>query len=254
MKLKLFWATLQFMTRLPVPAKWAEGIGFRQFGRGVPGFPLVGLILGVIASGLFIALSFSGGGMYIGVVSYVLVLALLTGGQHLDGLANTCDGIFSTHQREKMLKIMQARRLGTYGGLGLIFCIVIKILAVVELAYHPPLQLLTLLSCAPIVGRTAVVLLMFEQHYAHDNKGMASNYIGHITSRNTLLTLLIGLLLVMILGDWQGIYAMVVTMLAIFLLSLYFNYRLGGQTGETLGAAIEIGEIIFLLTLALIWE
>ncbi|PHM25166.1 adenosylcobinamide-GDP ribazoletransferase [Xenorhabdus budapestensis] len=254
MKLKLFWATLQFMTRLPVPAKWAQGIDFRQLGRGVPVFPLIGLIVGVIASCIALAISQSGGGVYIGAIGYALALALLTGGLHLDGLADTCDGIFSSRQRERMLEIMQDSRLGTYGGLALIFCILIKILVVVELAYHPPLKLLALLSCAPVVGRTVVVLLMFEQRYARENEGMGSSYIGRITPRGTILVLLTGTVLVMILGDWQGLSAMMVTMIAIFLLSLYFNYRLGGQTGDTMGAAIEIGEVVFLLTLILIWK
>ncbi|CDL83753.1 adenosylcobinamide-GDP ribazoletransferase [Xenorhabdus szentirmaii] len=252
MKMNLFWATLQFMTRLPVPEKWANGISFRQYWRGIPYFPVIGLIVGGGASLISLAISQSGGGMYIGAIGYALALALLTGGLHLDGLADTCDGIFSARQREKMLEIMRDSRMGTYGGLGLIFCIYFKVLAVAELSYHPPLYFLALLTCAPIVGRTAVVLLMYAQRDARENKGMGSCYIGKITLPATVLTLLGGSVLVMILGDWQGLTAMMVTLLVVYGLSLYFNYHLGGQTGDTLGAAIEVGEVIFLL--AMIWQ
>ncbi|MDX7991534.1 adenosylcobinamide-GDP ribazoletransferase [Xenorhabdus littoralis] len=252
MKLNLFWATVQFMTRLPVPEKWAEGVDFQQYWRGVPCFPLIGLIVGGLAGLISLAISQSGGGMYIGAIGYVLALALLTGGLHLDGLADTCDGLFSGHQREKVLEIMRDSRLGTYGGVGLIFCIFIKVLAIFELAYHPPLYLLALLTCASVVGRTAVVLLMYAQRYARENEGMGSSYIGRITSSSTMLTLLVGSILVMALGDWQGLSAMMITVLVVYGLALYFNYRLGGQTGDTLGAAIEVGEVVFLL--AMIWQ
>ncbi|CEE94001.1 cobalamin 5'-phosphate synthase [Xenorhabdus nematophila str. Anatoliense] len=252
MKLNLFWATVQFMTRLPIPTKWAEGGDFSQYWRGIATFPLIGLIVGGLAGLIALSVSYSGGGMYIGAVGYVLALALLTGGLHLDGLADTCDGLFSARQREEMLEIMRDSRLGAYGGIGLIFCIFIKTLAVVELAYHPPLYLLALLTCAPIVGRTTVVLLMYAQRYAREYEGMGSSYIGRVTFSSTLLTLLSGLILVMVLGDWKGLTAMAITLLVVYGMSLYFNYRLGGQTGDTLGAAIEVGEITFLL--AMIWQ
>nr|WP_269749558.1 adenosylcobinamide-GDP ribazoletransferase [Xenorhabdus lircayensis] len=250
--MNLFWATVQFMTRLPIPEKWAEGVGFSQYGRGVPSFPLIGLIVGGLAGLISLSISQSGGGMYIGAIGYVLALALLTGGLHLDGLADTCDGIFSARQREKMLEIMRDSRLGTYGGVGLIFCIFLKTLAIVELSYHPPLYLLALLTCGPIVGRTTVVISMYAQRYAREGEGMGSCYIGRITSSSTVLTLLCGAVLVMTLGDWQGLSAMLVTLLVVYGLTLYFNYRLGGQTGDTLGASIESGEVIFLL--AMIWQ
>ncbi|PHM46360.1 cobalamin synthase [Xenorhabdus mauleonii] len=252
MRLNLFWATVQFMTRFPVPQKWAEGAEFSQYWRGVPCFPLIGLVIGGLAGLISLAISQFGGGMYIGAMGYVLVLALLTGGLHLDGLADTCDGIFSARQPEKMLEIMRDSRLGTYGGIGLIFCIFLKALAVVELSYHPPLYLLALLTCAPIVGRSTVVLLMYAQRYARENGGMGSCYIGQISSSATLLTLLGGSVLVMILGDWQGLSAMMVTLLVIYGMGFYFHYRLGGQTGDTLGAAIEVGEVVFLLVM--IWK
>ena len=63
----------------------------------------------------------------------VLALALLTGGFHLDGLADTCDGIFSARTRDRMLEIMRDSRLGTHGGLALIFVLVAKVLVVGEL-------------------------------------------------------------------------------------------------------------------------
>ncbi|MFB0953134.1 MAG: adenosylcobinamide-GDP ribazoletransferase, partial [Aeromonadaceae bacterium] len=83
---------------------------------------------------------------------YLLALAVLTGGFHLDGLADTCDGIFSARTRERMLEIMKDSRLGTHGALGLIFTLLLKALAVGQLldGPHPAWGALV---AAPVVGR-----------------------------------------------------------------------------------------------------
>lgn len=250
MKPAMFWATLQFITRIPVPGKWAQGVDFRQYGRGVPYFPVVGLIVGGAAALISVGISQTGG-IYIGAISYVFALALLTGGFHLDGLADTCDGIFSARSRERMLEIMRDSRLGTHGGLALVFCIVAKTLAVVELSDYSALYFFSLLVCAPIAGRASMVLLMYRQRYSREGQGMGNIYIGQITGREAISTLLLGCALVGAIGGGRGLSAIGITLIAIYGLSGYFRHHLGGQTGDTLGAAEELGEIVFLL--ALIW-
>lgn len=251
MTLTMFWATVQFITRLPVPSHWAEGADFQQYGRGVPAFPIVGLMVGVLAAGVSLAISQSGGGIYIGALGYVFALTLLTGGFHLDGLADTCDGIFSARKRERMLEIMRDSRLGTYGGLALIFSVATKTLAVVSLSPLSPWVLFGFLSCACVAGRTAMVLVMYGQRYARQGDGMGNIYIGKISRFEAATTLVIGCLLVGILGGRQALAALVITFVAIYALARYFRHHLGGQTGDTLGAAEEMGEMIFLL--ALLW-
>ncbi len=248
MKPAMFWATLQFITRIPVPAKWAEPVDFRQFGRGIPCFPIIGLVLGVIAAAVSVGITLSGN-PYIGAISYVLVLALLTGGFHLDGLADTCDGIFSARNRERMLEIMCDSRLGTHGGLALVFCLVIKTLAVVELSDNTLFYLFTMLVCAPIAGRTAMVLLMYRQRYSREGEGMGNIYIGQVTGRETAVTLLSGTALIGAIGGVRGLLAIGVTLIAIYGLAGYFRHHLDGQTGDTLGASEELGEMVFLLSL-----
>ncbi|HKN02871.1 MAG TPA: adenosylcobinamide-GDP ribazoletransferase, partial [Buttiauxella sp.] len=130
---RLFFATLQFMSRIPVPVRWSEGIETHQYVRGIVTFPFVGLVLGALAGVVFTLLQ-PWAGLPLAALGYVLALALLTGGFHLDGLADTCDGIFSARSRDRMLEIMRDSRLGTHGGLALIFVIVMKVLVVSELA------------------------------------------------------------------------------------------------------------------------
>ncbi|WP_409306205.1 adenosylcobinamide-GDP ribazoletransferase [Pectobacterium sp. B1J-3] len=247
MSLRLFLATLQFMTRIPVPERWTQGLVMSQYARGVVYFPLIGLIVGGIAGGVFTLLA-PWCGLPLAALAYVLTLALITGAFHLDGLADTCDGVFSACKRERMLEIMRDSRLGTNGGLALIFIVVAKVLVVSELAQRG-VSMLAVLSAASVVGRTAIVLLMYRQHYAREGQGLGNVYIGQVGKWATGGTLLIGALLTGGLGYDKALLALIITLATVWLMGMYLRRRLGGQTGDTLGASVEIGELVFLLTL-----
>ncbi|HDU2633329.1 TPA: adenosylcobinamide-GDP ribazoletransferase [Yersinia enterocolitica] len=247
MNLRLFLATLQFMTRIPVPERWTQGLALDNYERGIIGFPFIGLIVGVIGGVVFTLLA-PWCGVPLAALGYVLVLALVTGAFHLDGLADTCDGVFSARKREKMLEIMRDSRLGTNGGLALIFIVVAKVLVVSELALRDAPMLL-MLTAASVAGRTVIVLLMYRQRYAREGNGLGNIYIGKVTGKQTLLTLAGGAILSLLLGQGAALLALVISMVVVALLATYLHRRLDGQTGDTLGAAAEVGELVFLLAL-----
>ncbi|WP_145515959.1 adenosylcobinamide-GDP ribazoletransferase [Yersinia aleksiciae] len=247
MSLRLFLATLQFMTRIPVPERWTQGLAMDQYERGIVGFPLIGLIVGVIG-GLVFTLLAPWCGLPLAALGYVLALALVTGAFHLDGLADTCDGVFSARKREQMLEIMRDSRLGTNGGLALIFIVLAKVLVVSELALRD-VSMLAMLTAASVAGRTVIVLLMYRQRYAREGNGLGNIYIGKVTGRQTAITLAGGLILTLLLGKGAAVLALVITIAVVWLLATYLRSRLGGQTGDTLGAAAEVGELVFLLAL-----
>ena len=85
---KLFWAMLSFISRLPVPRRWSQGLDFEHYSRGIITFPLIGLLLGAISGLVFMVLQ-AWCGVPLAALFSVLVLALMTGGFHLDGLADT---------------------------------------------------------------------------------------------------------------------------------------------------------------------
>ncbi|HEN3638306.1 TPA: adenosylcobinamide-GDP ribazoletransferase [Yersinia enterocolitica] len=247
MNLRLFFATLQFMTRIPVPERWTQGLALDNYQRGIIGFPFIGLIVGVIGGVVFTLLA-PWCGVPLAALGYVLALALVTGAFHLDGLADTCDGVFSARKREQMLEIMRDSRLGTNGGLALIFIVVAKVLVVSELALRDAPMLL-MLTAASVAGRTVIVLLMYRQRYAREGNGLGNIYIGKVTGKQTLVTLAGGAILTLLLGQGAALLALVISMVVVALLATYLRRRLGGQTGDTLGAAAEVGELIFLLAL-----
>ncbi|WP_284973146.1 adenosylcobinamide-GDP ribazoletransferase [Atlantibacter hermannii] len=244
--IRIFFATLAFMSRLPVPYRWSQGLEVEQYSRGIVMFPWVGMVLGTLAAAVFLLLA-PWCGTPLAALFYVLALAVLTGGFHLDGLADTCDGLFSARTREKMLEIMRDSRLGTHGGLGLIFVLVAKVLVVSELALRG-YSMLPVLILASVAGRSAVVLLMYRQRYARDT-GLGNIFIGKIGLKQTAVTLLTGAVLCFLLLPGAGLLAWFITTLGIGLIGMAIKRTLHGQTGDTLGAAIELGEVIFLLAL-----
>ncbi|TGB67374.1 adenosylcobinamide-GDP ribazoletransferase [Escherichia sp. E4930] len=244
---KLFWAMLSFISRLPVPRRWSQGLDFEHYSRGIITFPLIGLLLGAISGLVFMALQ-AWCGVPLAALFSVLVLALMTGGFHLDGLADTCDGVFSARSRDRMLEIMRDSRLGTHGGLALIFVVLAKILVLSELALRGE-PILASLAAACAVSRGTAALLMYRHCYARE-EGLGNVFIGKIDGRQTCVTLgLAAIFAAVLLPGLHGVAAMVVTMVAIFVLGQLLKRTLGGQTGDTLGAAIELGELVFLLAL-----
>jgi len=234
------------MSRLPVPARWTSSLAVEQYVRGIVTFPFVGWLLGSLSGCVFVVVQPLWGGP-LAAFAAVLALALLTGGFHLDGLADTCDGIFSARTRQRMLEIMRDSRLGTHGGLALIFVLLGKVLVINELALRdqPPLMML---ACASIAGRSLVVLLMYRQRYARE-EGLGNLYIGKISGMQTLVTLGVGAGLVTWLCHMAGLRAFALSAVVIYLFAWALRRTLGGQTGDTLGAAIELGEWVFLLAL-----
>ncbi|MGP3592884.1 adenosylcobinamide-GDP ribazoletransferase [Vagococcus sp. WN89Y] len=242
----LFLATLSFISRIPVPERWMHGLDAADYVRGIVTFPLVGVLLGALSGGVFVLL-LPWCGTPLAALFAVLALALLTGGFHLDGLADTCDGIFSARRRERMLEIMRDSRLGTHGGLALVFVLAAKILVLSELQLRGA-PMIASLAAACAAGRGCSVLLMFRHRYARD-EGLGNLFIGKVSGRDTLVTLLISLLAATGLLGMAGFIALLVTVACVFVLGQLLKRTLGGQTGDTLGAAIELGEVFFLLAL-----
>nr|WP_318381143.1 adenosylcobinamide-GDP ribazoletransferase [uncultured Enterobacter sp.] len=244
--IRLFLATLTFITRIPVPSRWVQGLAVEQYVRGIVTFPLVGVVLGAVSGLVFVGVA-QWCGIPLAALFTVLALALLTGGFHLDGLADTCDGVFSARTRERMLEIMRDSRLGTHGGLALVFVLLAKVLVLSELGLRD-MPMIAALASACAAGRGCAVLLMYGHRYARE-EGLGNLFIGKISFWQAGATLLFAGVLVFAFLGTHGVLALLVTMLMIFALGQLLKRTLGGQTGDTLGAAIELGEVIFLLAL-----
>jgi adenosylcobinamide-GDP ribazoletransferase len=226
---------LGFMTALPVrlPDEYLPG----DLGRSAAWFGVVGLLLG----GLLLAAWTGAGLIFPRAVSAVLVLALwagLTGGLHLDGWADCCDGLLHASNPSRRLEIMKDPRLGSFGAAGLVLLLLAKFAALSALT--APWALLL----APVCGRWLLMLGGFY-HTARPGGLGADFQLGFrpwMFALNGLLAL--GLA---IYGGWIGLASLAAAGLAGWGFNRLAVRQLGGVTGDVLGATVELVETVVLL-------
>ena len=232
--------TIQLMTRIPINKQ--IDVDDKMLSRGVAYWPVVGAIIGLFQAGIFWLC------IHIFPVSIAAVFAVLAelcinGGFHLDGLCDTADAIYSARTRERMLEIMKDSRVGTNGVIAAFFDLALKILLVMHVA-HPVL----ILILAPIAGKMVQGILMYKAVYSRD-KGLGHSYIGRISLATCLLCSCIGggvIVVVMVLTmHWWMAAVVPICMLAAFCFRRYIESKIGGMTGDKLGAGSEVIEILF---------
>jgi adenosylcobinamide-GDP ribazoletransferase len=214
-------------------------------GRSAGWFPLVGLGIGALLAVGERLLAF----IFPPLLTALLVLALwklLTGGIHLDGLADCLDGL-AGFGREGSLAIMRDSRIGVFGALGLILLLLIEWIALAEL---PPHLRWRALLFAPMVGRFAPVLLARVCAPATPDHGQGSAFMKAVTRWTFVFG---GALIVAVPGLLLWPWGLAVTAAGLAVAwggARFFSSRLGGLTGDGLGASVELTELVILLATA----
>jgi adenosylcobinamide-GDP ribazoletransferase len=234
---------LQFLTRLPVSL---PGIPTpEQVGRSLLWYPLVGLLLGLLLWGAHLLL-----GQTSAVLQAAIILALwvgLSGGLHLDGLADTADAwVGGFADRERTLAIMKDPCSGPIAVVVLVLLLLLKFAALFTLLQAGQGIYLLLL---PWLGRSLLPLLLATTPYVREG-GLGQALVDHLP-RGQLPWVLGVHLLGMLLFGWMGLLALATALLLFIWLRRALLRRLGGTTGDTAGALVELGECSVLLALAL---
>jgi adenosylcobinamide-GDP ribazoletransferase len=237
---------LQLLTRLPVPALTAPPQPW-ELGQAVLFFPLVGLLIGALLAGLYTALWWADPGVVAALVLAIWVL--LTGGLHLDGLADTADAwIGGQGDRERTLAIMKDPRSGPMA-ISTIVLILLNKFAALQTLLASDAQYVLLL--APVWGRAMIVLLLVTTPYVRPD-GLGSPYADTLPRWNSVLLVALVVLATIVLLEWSGGLLVVVLGIGFIGLRHAWMMQLGGVTGDTLGATCELMEMLTLLTLALL--
>ncbi|MNZ54912.1 Cobalamin synthase [compost metagenome] len=215
-----------------------------QLGRSLLWYPAVGVLIGGLLLALHMALAGTPA-----LLQAALLLALwvgLSGGLHLDGLADTADAWIGGHgDRERTLTIMKDPRSGPIAVVALVLLLLLKFAALVALLQAGQWAALLL---APWLGRGLLPLLFLTTPYVRAG-GLGQSLSEHLPRRQ-LPWLLGGNALVMLLFGWSGLLAIAGALLTFYLLRRAFVARLGGTTGDTAGALLEVGECVVLVVLA----
>ncbi|MDP4300592.1 adenosylcobinamide-GDP ribazoletransferase [Leptothrix discophora] len=249
-ELRLYLIALQFFTRVPVPA-WV-GYTPAWMHASARHYPGVGLLVGLWGAAVLAAASL----VWPATVAVGLSMAAtvwLTGGFHEDGLADTCDGLGGAVTRERALLIMKDSRLGSYGALGLLLVLGLKAATLHALVVAGLAQALLAGVWAHAASRAVPVLLLALLPYAGDAEHAKAKPMAQQVSRGGLVAALAWVAVLTALAATLGAggLALAAALGALACVTWtcrgWYRRRLGGYTGDTLGAAQQVGELAALL-------
>lgn len=243
----------QFLTRVPVPS--AGDFQGRWLGRSLRYFPLVGGLVGLLNVAFWwLSSQWFPRGVAVGLMLGASLL--LTGGFHEDGLADTCDGLGGGHTRERALAIMKDSRIGAFGAMGLVMMLGLKWSTLVAL---PTAGFSLIVVAAHVVSRWCSIGLIWALRYARVDGDSKSRLVaGGLSSGQWLLSGAMGVTAIAIpaIGCWAAAgtslagaaaAGFAAAMGSAAVAAAYFKRRIGGYTGDCLGAVQQLSELTFLL-------
>lgn len=234
-------AALQFLTILPVKRDFTN----EQIGRATFWFPVVGIIIGLILLGLNYVFRLILPGSLVNIL-LLAALVILSGGLHLDGLADTIDGMVGRRTPERRLEIMRDSHIG---GIGATALALFLILEYVSLNSIPEKWISFTLLTAPTVSRWAMVNAIYSYPYARQS-GLGTPFKQSVKWQQLSIATLIMLLVTILLFRVAGLIIIAVTWLIVTLAAFYFKHQLNGLTGDTYGAINEIAFTSVLLVMS----
>ncbi|MBT3879337.1 MAG: adenosylcobinamide-GDP ribazoletransferase [Candidatus Scalindua sp.] len=265
-----FWA-LKFLTTIPAGKRWCE----RQptVGKVVFWFPIIGLLIGFMLTFIYIPAT----RFFPHLVADAIILIIyivVTGGFHLDGFADTCDGIFGGSTRERRLGIMRDSQIGSYGALCLICTVGLKYICLVSIdpksiaglsfisdyktindlnpvyLYACEKGKVLLFMCA--IGRWSQILGAALSNYARDEGGTGKIIIENVKIRHALFSSFVPGILIFLFCGIKGIFIFFIVFIIVIFFVSYIKKKIGGMTGDTLGALNELSELTVLLSFLVI--
>jgi adenosylcobinamide-GDP ribazoletransferase len=224
------------LTVLPCPGRDAE-----RFSDSLHWFPFVGLLLGMAEAGF--AWAGAAAGWYeLAALMAVAVGVLLTRGIHADGLADLADGFFGGRDREMRLRIMKDSSVGSFGAVALMLVMLLKWIAVLRLVQNGSFSLI---ASGVVLARLAQVILAERLPYARSEGGTANSFVNGAGKGHLFTALISSVLFVTVLSRFDPVavpvllIASLATATAVGVLSWR---KIGGVTGDVLGAASELTE------------
>jgi len=245
--LKLFLLALQFLTRVPVTVRGS--VSGTDMARSMACYPVVGLVIGGGAAAVNIFLSFFFTPPVCDLFSLIFII-VITGNMHLDGLMDAADGFFSGKPRERILEIMKDSRVGSHGVIAGSVVLLLKFVLLVQLPQETKALALVVM---PVLGRWSQVYGAKVYPYARAGEGTGS-FTDYVGWKEILWATASAVLVVAGAFIYKSILEIVPVLLGTVLLGTallgwYIYRKIGGVTGDTLGAITECVEVFVLLTL-----
>jgi adenosylcobinamide-GDP ribazoletransferase len=232
-----FLAAFRFLTIIPI--RWRADQDDRFFQHSLHYFPLLGALIGVAVGALSLCFQSFLPGAVVSVLA-ILLLAVVSGCLHLDGLADTADGFFSSRPREKILEIMRDSRTGAMGVIAIVLVLLLKFAALSSL---PQADIFKTICLMPVAGRCAIVCLMAILPYARKEDGLGRIFYSKYCRMSAVWSLIFLFVLAPFVGIRTTLLVSCITITTVLLFSFWCRRKIGGATGDTLGAVCEITEM-----------
>lgn len=235
-----FLVALRFLTRVPVPDTVPHDAA--ALARSTSWFPVVGLVVGVWG-----ALVFAGAATLWSplVAAFVATGAtvMLTGAFHEDGLADAADGLGGGWSTEQVLAIMKDSRIGSYGAVALLLVVGTKVAAVAALGERDVLPAARALVAAHVLARWSSLPLIYWLPYVREQSATGKPFAGSVTLTRLVAGSAVALGVIVWALGWEALAAGIAACIVTPLAGAYFRRRIGGITGDCLGAANQLVEL-----------
>lgn len=248
-----FLDALRFLTIVPLP--WWREPGPEELGRSVTYFPVVGIIIGLFLAGLSWLLGLILPSAVVNIL-LIVALAVISGALHLDGFADTCDGIAGHKTVQARWQVMHDSRVGGFGVAGVCLLLLVKYISLNSVPGH---LLMVTLVLMPVISRWAMVYALFAYPYARPS-GLGKAFKQEANWRRFSLATVITLAVAMGLTGWAnnaysylvGLVVMGGTWVIITVMAAYLKRKFAGLTGDTYGAINEVAEVGVLILVILL--
>ncbi len=234
-----FFSAIRFLTIIPVPLSWCGDE--QSFNRSPDWYPLTGLAIGLIMAACDLLFRWLLPLPVAGVLVVVGLIAI-SGALHMDGLADTADAFFSSRGRERMLEIMKDSSAGPMGVTAIVVVLLLKTALILSL---PPAWRTETIILMPLAGRCVMPMISSWIPYARSTEGTGA-FIQYGSGGRRFALNLGGMALfsIALLGWGSGLLVVAVFSLLSWLMGRYSRRKIGGFTGDTLGATCELIEMV----------
>ena len=246
-EINLFFLALTFLTRIPGPG-WMT-FSPEALNKSSRYFTLTGVIVGTIAAAVFVlctmVLPHS-----VSVLMSMIVTVWLTGAFHEDGFADVCDAFGGGYSKEQILTIMKDSRIGTYGTVGLVLILTCKYLCLLNIERSmTPFAIIAGHSISRFASTSVISLYEYVQE---DARTKVKPLAREMDMAGVLMNGLFGIVPLLFLGNWRYVLLIMPVMIGMLTTAQYFKSKIGGYTGDCLGAVQQVTEVVFYLGLIVI--
>lgn len=249
-EIRIFLTAVMFFTRIPCPS-WVDHSS-EYLSKSTRYLPLIGIIVGAIGALVYIVSSFILP-RTIALLLSMIAAIYITGAFHEDGLSDMCDGFGGGWSKEDILRIMKDSRIGTFGVIGLLSVLALKFAALYQI---PSMQIPLVLISGNAFSRFVATTLLYTHKYVREDADSKAKLAATVqmSKKSLIIGGVFGIAPLFLFFNYYIFLLLIPVFLTRWYLGRLFMNKIGGQTGDCIGAAQQICEVVFYLSFLVLWK